>query len=133
MRHLKPLTIVMLGGLLTAATFSVAFLMTTADFRNLRGFSIAFSTGGVFGVLMFAPMALGEKFRGHIRRWLERHGARMQRWVALLMAISVGYSFASVRHQTFDAWTYVALGLVFLAAVFGVVVGGAIEDRQSAA
>lgn len=131
MRQLKPSTILLLGGLLAGSAMSAAFLITIPDFRNLRGFSSAFGVGVVFGLLMFSPIAFAEKCREGIRRWLERYGARIQPRVAFVMARALGYWFASMRHHTFDALAFVAMGLVFVGALFGVVIG-IVNGRRSA-
>jgi hypothetical protein len=131
MRQLKPSTIVVLGALLTGGAMSAAFLTTTPDARNLRGFLIALGVGAAFGLLMFSPIALAEKFREGIRRWLQRYGARVQPRVAFVMALALGYWFASMRYHTFDALAFVAMGLVFIGALFGVVIG-IVNGRRSA-
>lgn len=131
MRQLKPSTILLLGGMLTASAMGAAFLITTPDARNLRGFSIAFGVGAVFGLLMFSPIAFAEKFRDRIRKWLVRYGAQVQPRVAFVMALALGYWFASMRHHTFDALAFVAMGLVFIGALLGVVIG-IVNGRRSA-
>ena len=131
MGQLKPSTILMLGALLTGSAMAAAFITTTPDFRNLRGFAIAFGGGAAFGLLMFSPIAFAEKFREGIRRWLERYGARVQPGVAFVMAVALGYWIASMRHHTFDALAFVAMALVFIGALFGVVIG-IVNGRRSA-
>ena len=131
MRQLKPSKILLLGGVLTGTVVSAAFVITTPDFRNLRDFSFAFGVGAVFGLLMFSPIAFAEKFRDGIRSWLERHGSRVQPKVAFIMAVALGYWIASMRHDTFDALAFVAMGLVFIGALFGIVIGIVNGDRRA--
>ena len=132
MRHLKPLTILLLGALLVGTAVSITFLAATPAARNARGFCIEFAVGAAFGLLMFSPIALAEKFRGGIRRWLQRHGSRVQPRVGFLMAVALGYWFASLRHHTFDALAFVAMGVVLVGAVLGVVIGVVNGDGRRA-
>jgi hypothetical protein len=112
---------------------SIAFLFFTPDARNLRGFSIVFPAGAAFGLLMFAPAAAAEKFRAAIRGWLERYWAQLQPRVSFVMGLALGYFIASARHKTFDALTFISIGLVFLGAVVGIVVGIVIKGDQRGA
>ena len=132
MRQMKPSTILLLGGLLTGTITTTAFLITTPGARNPRGFCIEFGIGSVFGLLIFAPIVLAENFRSAISGWFSRHGSRVQPRVAFIMAMALGYLIASMRHHTFDAIAFVAMGLVFITAIFGVVVGTVNGDRKSA-
>jgi hypothetical protein len=131
MRQLKPSTILLLGASLTGAAMTAAFLSITRDVRNPRGFSIVFSVGAGFGLLMFSPVAFAERFRYGIRRWLERHGRHVQPGVSFLMAMALGYWIASMRHGMFDALSFVAMGFVFIGALFGIVVGIVNSERRS--
>jgi hypothetical protein len=111
---------------------TTAFLTATPDARNPRGLFVTFGTGAAFGLLMFSPIAFAEKFRDAVKRWLEQHGQRVQPRVAFLMATALGYFIASVRHRTFDTFTFVAIGLVLVGALFGIVIGVANSDRRRA-
>jgi hypothetical protein len=132
MRQLKPLTILALGALLTGVAMAVPFLMIEHDARNFRGAGIGFSVGAAFGLLMFAPIALAEKFRASIRAWLERNGSQIYRLATYTMALALGYWIASIRYQMLDAVALMAMGLVFLGALFGVVIGVVKAERRSA-
>ena len=73
MRRLKPLTILLLGVLLTGTAWGVVFVIVTPNARNWRGFYIPFSIGAAFGFQLFAPMAWAAKYHGGVRNWLKRH------------------------------------------------------------
>jgi integral membrane sensor domain MASE1 len=132
MRELKPLTILALGTLLSGIVMTVPILAVEHDARNLRGVAISVSVGAALGLLMFAPIAFAVKFRVVIRAWVERSGSRVQPRVACIMALALGYWFASMRHHTFDVLAFIAMGLVLLCALFGVVIGVVNGGRRSA-
>lgn len=110
---------------------TVPFLVVEHDARNLRGVAISFPIGALLGLLLFAPIAFAVKYRMVIRAWLDRNGSRVQPWVAYIMALALGYWFASMRHHTFDALAFIAMGVVFLCALFGVVIGVVNGGRRS--
>ena len=123
MRQLGPLCILATGRPLTGVAMTAAFLASTAEARNLRGICIEFFVGTAFGLLMFAPIAVAEKFREAIRERLRFHWSRVQQLVSSIMALASGYVISSMYHHTFDTFSFIAVGFVFLGAILGVVFG----------
>ena len=60
-------------------------------------------------------------------RLLGRHAPAVRGCVSLLMAVAIGYVFASMRHDTFERWTAVSLGVVVLGSVVKTLIGGVYE------
>src|SRR5262249_8117394 len=125
-------TILLLGALLTGAVTSAAFLIFISGARDFRTFSVEFGIGAAWGLIMFSPIAFAEKFRLSIRRWLARRGSRVQPRVGFIMTLALGYATASFRHHTFDVLTMISVGLVFIGAMFGIIIGIANDDRRPA-
>jgi hypothetical protein len=76
-----------------------------------------FVGGLIFGLVLFVPFAIAEGLGQRISRLPQRLLFKIHWHVSLLMAVGIGYMFASTRHGTFDALFVVALLLVFFGAV----------------
>jgi hypothetical protein len=114
MRPLKPIRILVAGSLLSGLAIAIGTAAAWPDARNARGITIAFVTGAIFGLLMFAPIAAGEALRS---TFVRRHSAAFERWSAICIAMGLGHLIGSRlgTNGIFLAW-----GLVFVAACFRV-------------
>ena len=100
---------------------ATGFLVAFPDLRNPADIFWAFGVGVVFALAIFAPIAAAFAYRAPLRRWLAVHGSAVQCYASILMAVSLGYLLASARHRSSDAFTGLALLVVFLCALAKVV------------
>jgi hypothetical protein len=92
----------------------LAVTLLVPESRTPREMLFAFGAGFLVGLSFVAPIAGALAFRAALRPWLNLHGFAVQRCAAFLMAFSLGYLFASVRHLSADAYIGLALLGVFL-------------------
>ncbi|MGA2497337.1 MAG: hypothetical protein ABSH20_06330 [Tepidisphaeraceae bacterium] len=130
MKQLTPLAMLCIGPLLAGVAAAVACTAVQADMRNARGIAIGFAAGVVMGLVLLVPIATAETFRTILARALGPYAFRLQWYVSLAMAGSVGYIYGS-RHEALNRFTGLAWVLVFFGATIKVMMSIIFEqDRQ---
>jgi hypothetical protein len=120
MAALKPIPLLALGSLLMGVTMGAMSLVFSAGERGLRAAVIGIANGLVFGLVVFAPIAFAGGFRVGICAWRQRH-PRIEAAIFVAMMLSLGYLIACQWHSVSDAVTIIAVGVVFLGAIWGMI------------
>jgi hypothetical protein len=116
MKTLRPRVIVILGAALTAALFAVVCVVWEPGKLQVSGVLIGLVCGGALGLVTFGTIAAGLLLGERMTERLAKFARAADRYASLVMAISLGYAIASVRHHNFDGLTAVAYACLFLGA-----------------
>lgn len=127
MKSLRPISSLALAAVLGGFVVSIVAGFAKPDARTGRELLYWFGSGAVSGLIVVAPIAAGEGFRGPLRRLVGQHAFHVNWYVSLLMAIAVGYVYASIHHQVFDKLTAVSGVVVFLGAGVKLLMGAVYE------
>jgi hypothetical protein len=114
---MKPLKILTLGPMTLAVVITTGFVIAFPVLRSPGDILLAFGIAMIAGLFFFAPVAAAVAFRGSLRRWLDAHGHSVQWCASILMSMSLGYLFASVRYHGSDAMSALALLVLFTGAL----------------
>jgi hypothetical protein len=128
-KALRPMASLTLAGVLGGVAMATCAAIVLPDARTVLKLLIWFGIGAVGSLIAIAPIVAGEVFRTPLTRLLEQRAFHVNWYVSLLMAMAMGYVFASAYHQMFDKLTAVSLVAVFLGAWVKTLLG-TVYERQ---
>jgi hypothetical protein len=116
MKTLAPSKIVTLGPILLGVAFSVGTWLVMPSSRDWPSFGWALAIGTAGGFAVFGPiasiLAIANKWPG----WLAQHAWQIGFYCSFIMALSLGYLAACIRHSLSDAFMLIAFAMLFLGA-----------------
>lgn len=129
MKSLRPITSLALAAVLGGVAVAIIASIAKPDTMTVPGLLLWFGSGAASGLIVVAPIAAGEAFREPLTRLVGQRAFHLNWYVSLLMAMAMGYVYASIHHQVFDKLTAVSLVVVFLGAGVKVLMGAAYERQ----
>jgi hypothetical protein len=128
-KPLRPITIAVAGPSTLSVATSIAVFLSPPEPHRWSELLIAFGMGAAIGLTVFVPIAAALAFSTRLFGWLERYGSRVEWYMSISMAVSLGYIAASVHQRSVDGITVVTLLVVFLCALAKTALGIAFRDR----
>src|SRR5271165_6297398 len=111
MKSLRPITILAVGPPLAGVAVSAVFAILDPGANTVRGILISFVMGGLFGAVIFIPIAIVEAFRAQLVYLLGPAGHLIWWYVSLSMAFSFGYMLGVGRRGVVDTFFWLAIAV----------------------
>jgi len=117
MKSLRPITILTVGPPLAGVAVSAVATILVPGAWTARGILIWFVGGAFLVAVILAPIAAVEAFRARLIDLLGPYAQQIWWYASISMAIAFGYMLAVMQRGSFDAFSWLAVAVLFTGAM----------------